>query len=730
VVFLLFAIVAPLRGEDLKFREDTAKELPSEFSAPTSESPEHTVNDRYEVEALRIDSDAIETDGEFKESFWLMAPPVTGFVQYEPLSGENATEKTEVRILYDEFNLYIGAKLYDSNPAGIIADEMRHDSALGRNDTFTVLIDTYHDHRNGFYFETNPLGAKKEALGFDEGKFVDFNWDGIWWAETKITAEGWQVEMKIPFSTLRFHRKTLEMWGVQFGRRIRRKNELVYWTLIPLDASMWRLSLAGHLTEPRDLEKEKNFEVKPYASVKRVEERDTSTGEKDTDISGDVGLDIKYFITPNLIADFTINPDFAQVEADELKINVTRFPLFFPEKREFFLERSGFFDFGLHAKVQPFFSRRIGLVGGKEIPILLGGKLSGKFNGYSVGLLSVQTQEKSGEPQTNYSVLRLKRDILERSTIGVIAINKEPSKDNHNRTFGADLYLPIFDHLYIDSFFIKSQTEGTSGDDEAGYVSVKWNDPNKYLAFSYLDVDDHFNPEVGFVRRMGIKESAVSGGIYLRPLESRVRTYSFYTSFGYLADQQSRMIGRNVNLGFTMDFHSGEYLELSYLNEFDGLDFDFEIRPGIVIPAGDYSFNSLYFSASTDDRRKLSGFVSASFGEYYEGDRQSYSAFLSLNLSKHFKIHPGFIKEDLPAGSFDANFVQTIIECALSKKAFVNALLQWNDDSEEISTNIRFNYEYRPGSDIYLVYNELRGTSDQGVKEQAIVLKITRLWSF
>jgi hypothetical protein len=716
---------------DIPHKVDAEQEPSSESTAPTAEDLDYPAKDRYKVEALRIDADAIDIDGEFKESFWLMASPATGFVQHEPRFSEKASERTEVRILYDEFNLYIGAKLYDTNPAGIIADEMRHDSDLGRNDTFLVIIDTYHDHRNGFYFETNPLGAKKEAQIFDEGKRSNFNWDGIWLSEAKITSEGWEVEIKIPFSTLRFTNKKLETWGVQFGRAIRRKNELVYWTPIPLDASKMRLSLAGHIKGLKAVRQGKNIEIKPYYLLQRVEQT-TSEGKKKQSVLMDIGGDIKYFITPNFIADLTINPDFAQVEADELKINVTRFPLFFPEKREFFLERSGFFNFGLGGKVQPFFSRRIGIVGGKEIPIMAGGKLSGKFKDYNIGILSVQAREKSGEPRTNYSVLRLKKDILERSTVGLIAINKEPSKDNHNRTFGADLYLPIFDHLYIDSFVITTQTEGTSGDNEAGYVSLAWQDPSKYLSFSYLDVADRFNPEVGFVKRTNIKESVGYGELYIRPLESLVRYYSLYTSYVYLTDQQNSMIGRNINLGFTLGLNSGEYFEILYTNQFDGLDFDFEIRPGIIIPAGDYSLDTLYLSGSTDDRRKLSGFVSASFGEYFDGDRQNYSVFLSLRLSKHLKIHPGFTKEDinLPAGSFDANFAQTKIEYAISKKAFVNAFLQWNDDSEEISTNVRFNYEYRLGSDIYLVYNELRGTSGKGVKERAIVLKLTKLWSF
>ncbi|HBH61767.1 MAG TPA: hypothetical protein DDX85_08535, partial [Nitrospiraceae bacterium] len=596
--------------------------------------------------------------------------------------------------------------------------------------TFMIILDTYHDHRNGFFFEINPLGAKVDALVFDEGEHLNYDWDGIWWAEAKKTSHGWQVEMRIPFSTLRFNEHTSDIWGVQFGRLIRRKNETVYWSHIPLDATKWRLSLAGQLVGLKNINQRKKFSVKPYGLLQH-KKRTLSDGEKDTSMSFDAGLDIKYVILPNLIADLTINPDFAQVEADEQKINVTRFPLFFPEKREFFLEGSGYFDFGLRAKVQPYFSRRIGLASGDEIPILVGGKLSGKAGKYGIGLLSVETKSKEEEPQTNYSVIRLKRDIQDRASVGFIAINKEPKHGDYNRTFGADLYLPIFDYLYVDSFIMTTKTEGISGDESAGYVSVAWRDPTKSLSLSYLDVNDLFNPEVGFVQRTGIKESVAYGEVYFRPSGSVVRKYSLFNSFVYLTNQQNRLIGRDYNLGFTTTFHSGDYLELSYLNNFDLLEADFEIRPGIVVPSGDYNLDLVSLSVSTDESRKLSGYFFTSYGDYFDGNRTTYSVSLKLKPSKYFKILPGFTREEvaLPEGSFDANLVTTTLEYTISTKAFINALLQWNDESEEVSSNLRFNYEYSSGSNIYLVYNETRSTEGEGLKEQAIVLKITHLWS-
>ncbi len=683
-----------------------------------------------EIKGVRIEPGEITIDGRLDEPAWNRAEPVDGFTQREPVPGRPASERTEVRILYDRENLYIGAMLYDSDPSGIIGDERRRDADLRRNDAFAVLIDTYHDHRNGFFFETNPVGARAEAIVFDEGRELNFDWDGIWWVESRITDEGWQVEMRIPFSTLRFDRERIETWGLQMRRLIRRKNEEVYWSGIHLDASMWRVSLAGHLTGLEDIRPGRNIEIKPYilSGVERV----PSIGMDDTRVVKDGGVDIKYALTPHLTLDLTVNTDFAQVEADELKINITRFPLFFPEKREFFLEGSGFFEFGLRARLQPFFSRRIGISGGKEIPILVGGKLTGKAGRYGIGVLSVETRKKGDEPRTNYSVVRIKRDILDRSKIGFIAISKEPDEGPFNRTFGVDANLVFMDYLYINSFLLKTQTQGSKGDDMARYLNVIWLDPYRYFKVSHLDVEDRFNPEVGFVRRRGIKESSLYGEVFMRPERSIVRQYSFYGLMKYISDQEDMVIGRNGDIGFTLTFHSGEDFRIAYKREFDRLDFDFDIRPGITIPEGGYSFHSLYVRLSTDRRRRVSAWMAFERGSYYDGDRVSYDWSFNLRPTRYLRVSPGLKREevDLPWGSFTANLVNTTIEYTISTKAFLNALLQWNDDMEEASVNLRFNYQYRPGSDIYVVYNERRDTFEGGFVDRALVVKLTYLWSF
>ncbi len=677
------------------------------------------------VRALRVERGAIKVDGRLDEREWMEADVATGFIQREPRNGERATERTEVRVLYDDENLYIGAILYDSRPDLIIAYEKKRDADLRRDDAFAVLIDTYHDHRNGFFFETNPLGARADALVFDEGGSINFDWDGVWWVEAMITPMGWQVEMKIPFRTLRFDRNRLEPWGLQMRRIIKRKNEEVYWAPLPLEARIWRVSKAGELTGLKGIGRGWNLGIKPYLLVGL--ERIDSEGEGPRGVK-DTGVDLKYGITPNITLDLTVNTDFAQTEADISQVNITRFPLFFPEKRDFFLEGSGYFDFGLHAKVQPFFSRRIGLVSGREIPILFGGKVTGKAGPYSLGLLSVETKRAYGEPETNYTVVRLKRDIGKRSDGGVILVNKEPSGGGYNRTAGGDVSLVFRDRLYLSSFLLKSFTQGEGGDGGAGYLSLTWSDPERYVRVSYLDVEEDFNPEVGFVRRKDIREGRIYGEVFFRPEGSRVRKYSFYGLLTYMRDHGDRMIGRTRKVGSTFLFHSGDYFEVALLEDLDRLDSDFEIRSGITIPKGSYTFRSFTATVSTEESRRVSGELSFTVGQYYDGDRRSFTGSFDIKPLRDIRIGPKITREevDLPGGSFKATYLSAKVEYAISTLSALNLLIQWNDESDEVSANIRFAREYRPGSNLYLVYNGRKGDD---FLDHSILFKVTYLFN-
>lgn len=679
--------------------------------------------------AIPINSGEITIDGMLDEPAWKRAKPAGDFTQRNPSPGTPATELTSVKVLYDNEGLYIGAILYDTQPERIVADEMREDADLRRNDAFAIILDTYHDHRNGFFFETNPLGVRADAIVFNEGESVNFDWDGVWWVEAIITDKGWQVEMKIPFSTLRFDEKGLDVWGLQMRRLIRHKNEEVYWSFIPLDADVWRLSLAGHLRGLEGVRQGRAIEIKPY--ILSGLERIPSKGEPDTQFTKDGGVDIKYSITPNLTLDMTVNTDFAQVEADEQQINITRFPLFFPEKRDFFLEGPGFFDFGLFAKVQPFFSRRIGLVGGEEVPISIGGKLTGKVGGYSLGLLSIQTRRKGDEPETNYSIMRVKRDILMRSGVGFIAVNKEPRGEGFNRTLGVDANLTLLQHLYIDSFLLQTTTQGVEGDGGAGYLKVRWLDEFLDVYIYRLDVEDDLDPQVGFVKRAGVEENKAFIKIKPRPKGTMVRQFSLYTSLNYTTDQGTRLITRSGRIGFVTEFHSGDSFELAYQRDFDRLDEVFTLRTGLDIPIGGYSFDSFSINVATDKSRPLSGTISFSRGGYYDGDIQSYELEVNLRPYKGIGINPGLTRQeiDLPGGRFTANLINTRLEYSLTTRAFFNALLQWNDDTDEFLANLRFSYEYRPGSRFYIVYNERRDTDGQGITDRSLLLKLTYLLS-
>jgi len=681
-----------------------------------------------EIIAFKIQKGKIFIDGKLDEPSWQEASPVAGFIQREPRPGEPATELTEVRILFDEENLYIGAILYDSTPGDIVADEMKRDADLRRNDAFAVLIDTYHDHRNGFFFETNPLGARADAYTSNEGESINFDWDGVWWTGCTITSEGWQVEMKIPFSTLRYDNKRLGTWGIQFRRIIRRKNEEVYWSPVSLEADIWRVSKAGHLKGLNKIKQGRNIEMKPYLIFGTG--RTPSKGENRLKLVKDAGVDIKYNITPNLTFDITYNTDFAHVEVDEQQVNITRFPLFFPEKRDFFLEGGGFFEFGLKGKIQPFFSRRIGLVGGEEVPIILGGKLTGKEGKYGIGLLSIQTDEKEEEPKTNYSVIRLKRDIFSRSNIGFILVNKEPSDEGFNRTLGVDARFSFSEHFDLIPFFFKTITQGSSPDGEAGYIKARWEDKSKVLTLSYLNVSEDINPEVGFVKRKGMKETLSYLGWRLRPAASRVREFYPFTIIKYVLNQENSLVTRALTFGVSTELHSGDSFELSYKREFERLDEDFEIASGITIPVGSYSFDSFNFGIETDESRKISGKASISAGKFYNGNIVSYNTSLLFKPSAYFGLEVKLSRNeiDLPQSFFTTNLIITKARYFLSTRTFFNALLQWNDDTDELVSNLRFNYEYRPGSDIFIVYNERRDL-DGDSTDHSFLLKLTYLLS-
>jgi hypothetical protein len=675
-------------------------------------------------------------DGNLDEAVWSLAQPGGDFIQNEPRTGEPATEQTEVRLLYDDENLYIGVYCFDSaGREGITVTEVKRDYRPFDNDHFSFVLDTFDDNRNAFLFGTNPQGAQREGQVEGDGNSTNFDWDAIWYVKTRITEQGWQAEFAIPFKTLRFKSLETQRWGVNFLRVIRRKNEQTYWSPIPRPYRLPRVSLAGELEGLSGVRQGRNLYIKPYLSAPITRREDD-----DIDFIPDVGFDIKYRVTPGLTLDLTANTDFSQVEADTQQINLTRFSLFFPEKREFFLENADLFSFGTSGSgfraqrdLIPFFSRRIGLSRGRVVPILGGARLSGKAGPYRLGMISMQADEFEETPSTNFSVVRVSREVLSRSDIGAIFVNKHTNDGYNNSTFGVDANLTFFQYLDVSSYLAKTDTSGVSGEDKAGDLSVEWNDRFLNLRAEHLSIQENFNPEVGYVPRTGIRKSTGEMTVRPRPGEAIpwIREFRPSASVHYITDQENTLESRRADQNISVGFEDSSNVWFTRRSHFERLDEPFAIRDGQFIPVGDYHYVEYLGSASSNRSRMFSGGIMLSRGGFFDGTKNSYQLDFAFRPSYHFAAEVDWRREnlDIPSGDFKTNLVTTRMNYSFTPKIFLDALVQYNSTVEEISSNIRFNFIYQPLSDLFVVYNERRSTTGE-VLDRAVILKLTYIFGF
>jgi len=691
----------------------------------------------HQISALHIEG-TIVIDGELNEPEWQQVQPATDFTQQEPFIGEPASERTEVRLLYDDDNIYVGVYCFDSaGDAGLVVNDVRRDFPPFENDVFGILLDTFGDNRNGFLFSTNPKGAKRDGQVGGDGTTNNFDWDASWEVISQITESGWQAEMAIPFKSLRFRMGEEQVWGVNFLRRVRRKNEQSHWSPIPVPFRLNRVSMAGSLNGITGVRQGRNLYLKPYVTTPLVRRQ----GD-DVDFIPEVGMDLKYGITPGLTLDVTVNTDFAQVEADAQQINLTRFSLFFPEKREFFLENAPIFQFGKTARgfqasggreIIPFFSRRIGISDDQLVPILGGARMSGSVGKYRVGVLTMQTDDSAGVPSTNFSVARVRRDILRNSDIGAILVSKQGEGGDFNRTYGVDANMKFLTYLNISSFLLKTDTTDVSGDEAAADVSVSWIDRFWEIETQFLTIDDHFNPEVGFAPRRGIRKSRGRLGLHPRPGERirRIREFRPTVEVSHITDQENRLVTRNLQTSFAIDLQNSTTLWMGREARFERLDVPFEIRSDQIIPVGDYDFAEYRVWFGSDRSRMFSTELRAGTGEFWNGDRNSYQTRLLFQPGYQFAADVSWNHADitLPSGDFDTDLFTTRLRYSFSTRMFLNALIQYNSTLKEIFSNIRFNFIYKPLSDIFLVYNERRSSTGEAL-ERALVAKFTYLFDF
>jgi len=688
------------------------------------------------IHALRI-SKPIRVDGVLNEPAWARAQHISNFTQRELNEGAPPTERTEVAILYDNKNLYIGVWCFDSQPDKLVAEKMKRDFDYDTEDNFEVIIDTYHDHRNGYLFVTNPNGARFDALVQDNGQRVNRAWDGVWNVKTKRTRKGWFAEFVIPFSTLKFSTAEKQVWGINFERNIRRKREQLLWQGWSRDSELEQISRAGTLVGIEGISSVHLVEFKPYGSG-GIEIRSNAPNTWVRRAGGD----LNYLITPAMKLNLTMHTDFAQVESDRMRVNLTRFSLFYPEKREFFLEGSNYFNFSLGGGVQPFYSRRIGLAPDRStIPILAGVRLLGKTGHTTLGGMSIQTARKVTAtdtiPSTNYTVFRWKQDVLKESSIGIIGVGKlEPHRQNV--VYGTDF-------LYSSSSFLGDKLLVIGGAFAQSYTSdrrqkfgsaqrVFVDYPNDFIDFraSWNRADVAFNPETGFLRRHGFHRFGADMHIKPRPrfLPWIQRLVFKPFEFDYYVDErthQMQSFGSEFRpLGFTT--RSGEFFEANIQREAENLTEPFEIHKGNVIPAGEYWFTRYELQFGTFEGRPFHTFLFVNWGDFYNGKRTRWFVRSTLKANRYFSISTDIAQNriSLPTGSFVVNEFGGRMDLAASPNLFGSVFGQWNNEEQVILLNFRLNWIPTPGTNFYFVINQAIDTSGTSwqITQTTVVTKL------
>jgi len=679
---------------------------------------------------------------------------VSGFTQAEPNEGRPSTEKTEVRVAYDDDNLYIGAYMHDSEPDRLVVTDIKKDFTETEEDGFGVIIDTFLDRRNGYVFITNPGGARADWQVANEGREINTSWDAVWRVRTRRVADGWTAEMAIPFRALRFDESADHPWGINFQRRIRRKNELAYWSPVPRAYALTRLSLAGDLYGLPRAAGGRDLRVKPYVMGAEVR----GTGETAYESRREAGLDVKAGIMGAFTLDLTVNPDFAQVEADVQQVNLTQFSQFFPEKRDFFLENSGLFYVGDAARnnrisVSPvpdqdlllFFSRRVGVAAdGRAIPIDAGARLTGRVRGLNVGAIAMRTRDIDGVPGSDYGVVRVRQNILNNSDIGGILMMRQardpgPGGAEYNRVFGADATIRFFGNVDWSSYVVGTRSPGLSGGQYAWRTSLNRESNFDHLKVGAMELGRNFVDDLGFYRRTDVRKYFIDIGLRPRFDVMRrlgVREMHPHLTWSYYEDLAGNMVAKNLHSGYTFFLNDGGYWELSVNPAFERIEAPFRISPKIdPIPTGSYGWTAYQLKGSTDASRKVSGGITGIIGGLWSGTQKTVNANIKLRPSYRFFLDASVQRTrgelDFPAAGFTKTFWTFRSNYSFSTNMFVDALVQYDPVSALVNTNVRFNFIHHPLSDLFIVFNEQRFTTPEDVAPgRGLTVKVTQMMAF
>jgi hypothetical protein len=693
------------------------------------------------VKAVRI-AEAIALDGVLTEPAWLLAEPVERFLQRDPQEGAPATERTEVRILFDAFHIYLGVVCYDSNPDAIRATELRRDNPLLNDDTFEFLLDTFHDHRSAYLFRINANGTQYDETITNEGARINSNWDERWEAKTRISELGWTAEISIPFKAMRFSAENGSSWGVNFHRTIKHKNEDVFWTAHNRGFLFSEVSRAGHLEGLSEIQGFR-MRFKPYGTtgVRRFPEN----GQDHTQHLTDAGIeDAKFMLTPQLALDLMVNPDFAQADVDDAQINLTRFSLLYPERREFFQEGSGIFQVGTAdlaelRDILLFQSRRIGLSADREeIPIIAGLKVTGKQGPLELGILNVQTDKEGESPGQNFSVVRAKKNLLARSFVGGLYTRNTGSPlGGSNQLLAIDSSFTFLGHLNLQALGSKTITEGLEDKDLAGYGVISWVTDQYVVQYEHVNIGEHFRPEMGFVSRLEPGWKGLQGHFWgaeynPHPPIPGVRQVLMDTEIRHFANQDGLLESRAIQFEPGFIFESGDIVETEFSWFYERLVEPFNVRDRgkvvATIPAGTYSTRQISSSIDLFGGRVISGSLGISAGGYYNGDRINWTIAPEFKPTKNLSFLPslslGNVK--LPNVTFRTQQLNAAVNYSFSQKWLTRTTVIMSSQDQQLGMNFRLNYIFQPGDDLFVVYNESRTYGDQGgLQDRSLIVKMT-----
>lgn len=671
----------------------------------------------------QIERGKIKLDGFLDEIEWKMVDPATDFVQRDPYEGDPSTEKSEVFIIFDEDNLYIGAMLYDRNPDGIMAYQKRRDQSLRTDDRFMWILDTFLDGRTGYFFEVNPAGLMGDGLiiGGESYWGTNKDWNGIWDARVVITPYGWSVEVVIPFRTLNFDPE-LDTWGINFQRTIRRINEDSKWTGHERNKKLTSPIHAGYLKGIKNIKQGRGVELKPYISLNS--RQFNSTEKLNYQTSNDFGFDITMNLTSGLKGSLTYNTDFAEAEVDQRRVNLTRFPLRYAEKRGFFLEGAGVYSFAPSNGVTPFFSRRIGLFDGKQIPLNYGGRLSGQLGNYELGMIHANTSAINDTPGENFTIARAKRAIYKQSYFGLVYTNRNRQGLENDSTgldqslYGADLDLKTSEflgdkNLQFQAFFVTHSAPVNSKDltfSDLSTRGLRITYPNDIIRthVSYREFGEMYDPAVGFNRRNGFKRLQPSFSYHPRPEHYEfIRQLEFGIQYEYMTDLNDKMLKRETTITpFNIRFESQDEIEIKMVNLTEYLDSPFTIYEGIVIPINEYKSNKWQFKIETSERRMVSSEFEYQTGGFWNGNKKSYKSQLSFKPFSGFNIQTEYEKNQvsIDGTSFNTKLYNVELGIYPTPRTAIFGNLQYDNVTESLGLYGKFQHTIRPGSDFYLVY--------------------------